>query len=272
MVFLSDIIEVVERLAPTQLALPDDEIGMQVGDVKRDEWGRKNIRSVVVALDPSITVIQHAVDVKAQLLITHHPIFHNSLSELSGGLLQKIRALTSNYISLYVAHTNWDSAENGVNDTLIDLLGLVKTGVVTVKSSSGVEQPLGRLCAPTGGLMSLKLLLEIIKDKLKSQVITYTGELDSEVKKIIVCSGAGDDISLLRNACNMGVDTYITGSASHHALLYSKENNLKLVAAGHYETENPGMKRLSQILQVELPEVKIRFFDSQPPGYCYAGV
>ncbi len=269
MVSLSEFIEFLEKVAPPELALPDDLIGMQIGESRRSEWAKKNLRCVVVALEPSIAAIQHAVDVNAQLIITHHPLFYKNLKEITGGLSQKVRSLTSNYISLYVVHTNWDFAENGVNDTLIDLIGLVKTGVNSMEEEPGGGRFLTRLCTPPGGLMSLRMLLEILNLKLKPQRLMYVGDLESEVKNIIISSGDGAEIHFLKAACNMGVDTYITGEASYHSMLYAKENNLKLIIAGHYETENPGMRRLSQILQVEFPELKILFFDSQPVGYCY---
>ncbi|WEU40737.1 MAG: Nif3-like dinuclear metal center hexameric protein [Candidatus Odinarchaeum yellowstonii] len=268
MVSLSEFIEFLERVAPPQLALPDDSIGLQIGDSRRSEWDKKNLRCVVVALEPSIQAVQYAVDVKAQLIITHHPLFYKNLKDLTGGLLQKVRALLSNYISLYVVHTNWDFAENGVNDTLIDLMGLVKTGVNSIEWKPSGKY-LTRFCTPPSGLMSLKFLLEVLSLKLKPQQLIYVGDLDGEVKNIIVSCGDGADTLLLKAACNMGVDTYITGEASYHSMIYAKENNLKLVVAGHYETENPGMKRLSQILQIEFPELKILFFDVQPAFYAY---
>ncbi len=269
MVLLSEFIEFLERIAPPQLALPDDLVGMQIGGYRRTELDKKTLRCVVVSLEPSLAAVQYAADVKAQLMITHHPLFYKNLKDLTGSTLQKVRALISNYASLYVTHSNWDFAENGVNDTLINLIGLVKTGVTSIELKPGGGKFLTRLCSPPKNLMSLKLLLEVLNSKLNPQRLIYVGDLESEVENIMISCGAGAEIPLLKAACSMGVDTYITGEASYHSLFYAKENNLKLITAGHYETENPGMKRLSQMLQVEFPELKILFFDSQQAGYCY---
>lgn len=265
MVLLAEVINVLNKLAPLKLAFPGDPTGFQISGFNKEALEKKLIKTVAVALDPSIEAIQYAVDAKAQILITHHPVFFGSVTSLSEELLQKVRMLTSNYISLYVAHTNWDAAENGSNDTLIDLLGLRKTGIFRVEAADGVELPIGRLCKPPAELMSLKLFLEVISEKLRPQSIAYTGSLDDEVNEVVVCTGAASDIKILRKAVKMGADTYLTGSASHHSFLFAKENSLKLIAAGHLETENPGMKRFSQILQIELPDIKIKFFDSKPP-------
>ncbi|MHA1754040.1 MAG: Nif3-like dinuclear metal center hexameric protein [Candidatus Odinarchaeia archaeon] len=259
---LNDIIKFLNKLASPQLADNDDNIGLQVGPSCMSEREKKKIRTIVVSLDPSIETIIFAIDNKAQLLITHHPLFYGKVVNLTGELLKKVRLISSNYLSLFVAHTNWDSAENGNNDTIIELLGLNKLGTFNLDFNNRKSIPIGRICEPPGSLMSIKLLLELISDKLKTDKLRYTGNIASEVKKIILITGSGGKIKFLQKALELGADTFITGEADYHTFKFAEENNLNLIEVGHFETENPGMKRLSQILQFEFPKLKIKFFES----------
>ncbi|MHA1409982.1 MAG: Nif3-like dinuclear metal center hexameric protein [Candidatus Odinarchaeia archaeon] len=261
---LYEVIQVLNRIAPPDMADPEDKIGLQIGPLLRSELMKKTVRKITVALDPSFNAIKRAIENKSQLLITHHPLFWDPLYTLNGELLKKIRLITNNYLNLFVVHTNWDSAENGTNDTILAMLGLNKIGVFDVKTSSGKSVPLGRVCKPTGTLMNLRLLLEIIQDKLSPKQLNYIGDLKAEVNLITVITGMGGSIKFLKKALEMGVDTFITGEASYHAFKYAEENNLNLISVGHFETENPGMRRMAQILQLELRKIKIDFFESKP--------
>lgn len=119
-VVLSDVIEELEAFAPVELADPWDRPGLQVGDP------RSTVRRILVALDPSPAAIGESLRRQAQLLVTHHPLLLDpvhriDLSRPPGSALgEAIRA----GLSIYAAHTNLDRAEGGVNDRLLELLGL----------------------------------------------------------------------------------------------------------------------------------------------------
>ena len=54
-----------------------------------------------------------------------------------------------------------------------------------MKDKNNKEIPIGRFCTPRGTLMSLKLLLEIIQDKINPQTISYVGNKESEINQYI---------------------------------------------------------------------------------------
>jgi hypothetical protein len=64
---ITDLIQIVENIAPPGLALPDDRIGLQVGD------RRAVLTGVVVALDPCAAVVDRALSIEANAVVTHHP-------------------------------------------------------------------------------------------------------------------------------------------------------------------------------------------------------
>ncbi len=118
---LSDIVGIINKIAPIALAEPWDNPGLQVGDPGGD------VSRIMVALDPTPDVIDAALASSCQLLVTHHPLIFKPLKTLSrattsGDLLYKAIRGGLSVVSL---HTNYDIADGGLNDVLADRIGLV---------------------------------------------------------------------------------------------------------------------------------------------------
>lgn len=114
------IIQILEEFAPKYLAKDDDKIGLQVGTLN------KEIKKLMLTLDVLENVVDEAVEKGVDLIISHHPIIYKPLKTLRTDLAQGklMEKLIKNDISVYVAHTNLDAAENGVNDTLVGFFNL----------------------------------------------------------------------------------------------------------------------------------------------------
>ncbi|MFO7263920.1 MAG: Nif3-like dinuclear metal center hexameric protein [Bacillaceae bacterium G1] len=122
------VIQLVEQLAPKKLAMEGDEarIGLQVGTLQ------KEVRRVMVALDVLEPVVDEAIAKNVDLIIAHHavifrPIQHVRTDLPQGRLLEKC---LKHDIAVYVAHTNLDVAQGGLNDWLAEELGLQQTEVL----------------------------------------------------------------------------------------------------------------------------------------------
>ena len=77
----------------------------------------------MLALSPTLDVIENAADKNCELLITHHPLIFskiNSLSSLNSGNLAIIKAVQAN-IQVYSAHTNLDITIGGIADKLAEM-------------------------------------------------------------------------------------------------------------------------------------------------------
>lgn len=121
-----EIIEQFEKWAPKHLALEGDPIGLQIGSLN------KKVNRVLVTLDVNEEVADEAIEKGAELIICHHPPLFRPLKVLrtdqpQGALVEK---LIKNDIAVYVAHTNLDVAEGGVNDLFAEALGLTDTEVL----------------------------------------------------------------------------------------------------------------------------------------------
>lgn len=117
---LRDVVALLEDAYPPATAEDWDRVGLVCGDPD-DE-----VRRVLVAMDPVATVVDEALQIGADLIITHHPLFLRGTSSVAadtpkGALVHR---LIRQGCALYAAHTNADKAPHGTNDALAGLLGL----------------------------------------------------------------------------------------------------------------------------------------------------
>ena len=118
---VKDIISLLEKHYPLNLAEEWDNVGLQVGSMGRE------VSKVVVALELDHQVLDRAWQENADLIITHHPLIFKALPSIKvdspvGSLIRKLIMAD---ISLYTAHTNLDNASRGVNQLLAETIGLI---------------------------------------------------------------------------------------------------------------------------------------------------
>jgi dinuclear metal center YbgI/SA1388 family protein len=84
---------------------------------------------VLFAIDPVDEVITEAVEWRADLLVTHHPLLLRGVHSVSTDRPKgrSVTRLVRAGIALQVAHTNADVARPGVSDALCDVLGIGDT-------------------------------------------------------------------------------------------------------------------------------------------------
>lgn len=131
MVTIGHIVDVMEKIAPSSLAEEWDNIGLQVG---HNAWP---VDRIWVALDPTEKVVNKASQHGVNLLITHHPLIFQPLSALDPETLigRIIETALRKRLGIFCAHTNLDSARDGLNDMLSDALGIDNTNVLRPKKT-----------------------------------------------------------------------------------------------------------------------------------------
>jgi dinuclear metal center YbgI/SA1388 family protein len=125
-VVLQEIVRVLARHYPPAWALPGDRTGFQVGRPDQP------VTAILVALEASMTVVREAQKLGAQLLLTHHPLIYQPLTEVredqpGGGLLA---ALIRAGLAAVSCHTNLDVAPGGLNYYLARRLDLCEVEVL----------------------------------------------------------------------------------------------------------------------------------------------
>ena len=114
------VVQYMEQLAPKHVAMEGDKIGLQLGSLQ------KEIRNVLVALDVNEEVVDEAIALEADLIVAHHAIIYRPLAHLQsdtpmGKVYEK---LIKNDIAVYIAHTNLDVTDGGMNDWMAEVLGI----------------------------------------------------------------------------------------------------------------------------------------------------
>ncbi|GAA0457662.1 Nif3-like dinuclear metal center hexameric protein [Alkalibacillus silvisoli] len=123
---VKDVIKIVEEMAPKHLAFEGDPIGLQVGDFNG------KVKRVMVALDVLENVVDEAIVKEIDLIIAHHPFIFKPLKsiDINSEKGRIIKKLIKHDITVYAAHTNLDITSGGVNDMLMNQLGIESEGVV----------------------------------------------------------------------------------------------------------------------------------------------
>ncbi len=237
---VEDIMAGLEHVAPGRLAEDWDNVGLQVG---HPEWpaGR-----VLVALDPTPTVVAEAIRDGIQVIVTHHPLIFRplrnlNLSTVTGALIQR---LIEARVAVITAHTNLDSVPGGVNDVLVDRLDLQAVTVLQPfadDARAGLGR-VGHLPQP----VVFETLVRDVKTRLGLSQIRYAGQPQKDVQRVAVCSGSGGSLVNLFLASE--ADVYVTGDVRYHDARDIEAHGRGVIDIGHFESEAVIIQHLAQRL------------------------
>jgi len=250
-----DIAEILEKLAPANLAYEGEEMGFVVG--KED----KEVKVVGVTERPTVKVLREAVNKKVNMLIVHEPLFQAKKSFLVDQSLleyppnkEREKIIGKGGFCVYRFHSNWDDAEGGNNVVLARLLRLKITG----------RLPYGRIGEISK--TTLKQFCQMVKQSLRCKSVLVVGKDDITVVRVAVVAGSGNSLTeIMELAKRKGADVLVSGDIKDSSARFAEELGLAIIDAGDYFTENPGARHLTELLQKELPKVKVLFLDPGQP-------
>ncbi len=248
MITVKNISDYIDKIAPYNTKCEWDNCGMLVGD------GDKQVKRVAFCLDLTYETLSLAKEYNADLIITHHPIIFKAQKSFVKGDLAYELAVSG--ISAISAHTCFDCADNGVNDVLCEILGIREIEAVPSKECVVPMVRMGNVEA----IEPDKFALEVSH---KLETVCRVVDCSNLIRRVAVCGGAGMDF--LDDVINAGADAFVTGDISHHQMLFAKEKGVTVVAAGHFETEMPSMKRLMDIINNEYPELECTVLKQSNP-------
>ncbi|GAA4788605.1 Nif3-like dinuclear metal center hexameric protein [Streptomyces ziwulingensis] len=209
---LSEVIAALENLWPAERAESWDAVGTVVGDPEQE------VSRVLFAVDPVQGIVDEAVKLGADLLVTHHPLYLRGTTTVAASTVKGrvVHTLIKHDIALHVAHTNADSADPGVSDALAGALDLRVTGpLVPDPGDPAGRRGLGRICALDHPL-TVRELAARAAERLPAtaQGIRVAGDPDAVVRTVAVSGGSGD--SLFDQVRAAGVDAFLTADLRHH--------------------------------------------------------
>lgn len=240
-----DIYNYINEIAPFETQEEWDNSGFLIGDKQ------KCVKKVLVCLDPTNKTAEKCKEIGADLMITHHPIIWEPLKSVTSENV--VFPLIKNDIAVICAHTNWDEAKGGVCETLCHDIGLNNVEKCDISSLR-----IGKINSQT-----VEEFSKHISNSLNTNIRTSIP--NGNVSKVAVCPGSG--ASLLSEVVLTGADTFVTGDAKHNDFIDFEDAGINLIACGHYETENRGIRALYEILKNQFPLVDFYFYDSPVAEY-----
>ena len=247
MIKVNNIINEMELLAPTYLKEDFDNVGLMVGDKN------KEVKKVLLALDCTLKVIEGAKKENVDLIITHHPLIFKRPSSITTDTLQgkKIIELIKNDISLYSSHTNLDSVENGLNDTIVSILGFDNSKILE-KNKRDDKAGLGRIVSLKESIQLEDLISKIKKSLNINNLRVVKGK--DKVNKIAIINGSGQDF--IGKAVALGADCIITGDTTYHFASDYKEMEISILDVGHFASEQITFFNVMENLKEKFKDVE----------------
>ena len=266
---IKEVVFALERFAPLPLQESYDNAGLQVGLTEAEASG------ALLCLDVTEEVIDEAVSLGCNLVVSHHPLLFRGLKAVSDRNLAErcVRKAILNDIVIYSAHTNLDNAEDGVNFKIAEKLDLeqvrllqphavkVKDGgrEYAVMAGSGV---VGTLPEPEDSLK----FLQRMKSVFHVECLMHNDLLQRPVRKVVICGGAGD--FLLDEAVAQGADAFVTGEMHYHQY-FGREQEIQIAVLGHYQSEQYTKEIFYSIIGEACPELPLYMtaVDTNPIKY-----
>ena len=243
MATVNDIFLNLNEWAPVDTKMDFDNVGHLVG------FKGGNVSRVLTALDITDEVIDEAVEVGADLIVSHHPMFFCLKNVVDDDIKgRKIIKLIQNNMSAICMHTNLDAAEGGVNTCLAKAVGInTPEKLYDEPNSIGCY---GEIAGETEFFDYLKT----VKSALNVSTLRYVYS-GKPVKKVAVVGGSGGD-DMMR-AIELGCDTFVTADLKYHKFVDAKEYGLNLIDGDHFCTENLVVPAIKARLNEYFPEIQV---------------
>lgn len=232
---------------PNEAALSWDNVGLLCGRMDKD------IRKIYVALDATTEVIDDAVGVGADLLLTHHPVIFSAIKRIEENdyLGERLLRMIENHMSCYAMHTNYDVRR--MADLVVSKMGLKNLQVLEPTDTDGSEG-----IGYTGDLeasMTLKECAVMLKEWFRIPDVRVYGDLKQEIHRVSVCPGSAKGMEAF--ALAQGGEVLIGGDFGHHEGLDCLEKGIAVIDAGHYGLEHVFIDDMAEFLGIYCPEVQV---------------
>ena len=260
MTLVADIANWMETVAPLRLSADWDNTGLLLGDCQRP------VLRVMTCLTLTPESVEEAVEGRADLVISHHPLPFRPLKKITthdvtGRLLWQ---LASARVSVYCPHTAWDSAVGGINAMLAERLRLSDCRPLVPESLESGALGTGRVGVIAKGLSVAELANRIGESvpycRMRAVVpgaavpgaaVPGAGAM---VRKVAIVCGSG--ASLLDIAIKQGCELFLTGEATFHQCLEAQAAGVSMLMIGHFASEKFAMDQLAVLCGATFADVE----------------
>jgi len=265
---LADADAAISALWPPAGAESWDAVGLIAGDPDAE------VAAIHLAVDAVPETVDEALELGAQLLLTHHPLLLRGVTSVAEDRYKGVvlGRLIRGGSALIAAHTNADVVARGTSAVLGERLGLLDTRPLEAGSEPGTGLGrVGTLPAQT----TLGKLARLIADTLPAtaQGVRVAGEYDRPVTTVALCAGAGD--SLLANPEVVAADVYVTSDLRHHPASEARERarlgrGPALIDVSHWASEWLWLDVAAEQLRSALPGVTVTVSELRTDPWDFA--
>lgn len=235
---------------PKRLAkMNHDYVGLMNGKLP------KEVNKILLALDCDWEIFPIIEKEKPDLVLTHHPLIYGTRSRVfkrDPSKEELVNALDKIGVPVYSMHTNFDTGNGGMNDSLAAALHLKNIKVV----EGNIMMRGGELETP----MKVIDFAKYVKDCLNVSYGLLINKGNEVIKSAAIVGGAGSGSWPI--AKDAGYDIYISGDVPHHIrreIVNAKYNYLDVP----HEIEKIFVPVMKRIIEEMDPNIKIVMIDHE---------
>ncbi len=130
---VANVMDYLDQFAPRSLAAEWDNVGLLLGERS------SAVEHIMTCLTVTPESAAEAIETRANLIVTHHPILFRGVKRLTGDTPEgrMLLSLARAGIAVYSPHTAFDNTQGGINELLARRLGLVDVGPLRRVRESG---------------------------------------------------------------------------------------------------------------------------------------
>ena len=203
----------------------------------------QTISTVAFAVDASVKAVEAAAQAGAQLLVVHHGIsWGGGIKRVTGGVGNVVRAALKANLAIAAYHLPLDAHPTlGNNAQLAKYFGLKK-----IRPAFSYH---GNVIGLVGEGLSSRVL-ECLSSLGCSDQLKHSQLKHSNTLTLGICSGGAGEFA--EEAKRLGCDLYVTGEASWGDVIAAENCGMKMICAGHYETEVFGVRAVAAAMKKAL--------------------
>lgn len=252
---LKDIVPIIDFFADSSLAASWDNVGLLVEPTEP-----KNVSCILLTNDLTEDVMDEAIELKTDLIITYHPLIFTPLKSITTRSWKEriVARCLENKIAVFSPHTSFDSVRGGVNDWLAQAFELESSKPIQ-PNANNAACGMGRLCTLKKQI-SIDQAVNLVKQHTDLKHVRLArarhvdNRLNDHINTIALCAGSG--VSILKEA---RADLYITGEMLHHDILDAVHRGIHVILTNHSDSERGFLKTFATKLDHTIQHTKLKF-------------
>ena len=240
----------------------DENIGLVIGPTDKTIQSQIPIKKVGICLNLSAYSIAKAINKKIDLIISYDPLFYSCINKIDYVLLRKIRLLAQERTYVFVLGYPALYAENGISDTLLELLDIRSTRIIEWNTCSVYHKIKQFKVGCLQRKIMIRELAREIGKKVGSSNVKIFGSPTDFASTIAFIGGTIEDFKMISYLKSSKVDVVITGDINHKVQIYLQDTQLDAIVIGYVNSIKPGLKVFKSLLQLKIPKVEVTLLDT----------